>query len=94
MTEKEKDLELACCDYARSCGLAAVKLENNKNTGIPDRLFIGRGGKVLFVEFKRKDKGVASHEQLFWLKYLGDNGILCDDYDEFKVKIRKHFKID
>lgn len=93
MTNKqtEYELEQQCCDYARKKGIAAVKLEGQD--GIPDRLFIKRGGKCLFVEFKKPGGGIVSKEQKFWLKFLGENGMICNNFDDFveiinKLKIR------
>ncbi len=92
MKKDEYDLEQRCCDYARKNGIAAVKLEGQN--GIPDRLFISRGGKCLFIEFKKQDgSGIISKEQKFWLKFLGENGMICNNFDDFveiinKLKIR------
>jgi len=84
----EEQLEEKCCEYARSLGIVAVKLENVGMVGIPDRMFIGEGGKTLFVEFKSPNgKGVVSNEQKFWLKFLGGAGQVIDDIEEFKKLI-------
>jgi hypothetical protein len=56
--------------------------------GIPDRMFIGEGGKTLFVEFKSPNgKGVISPMQEYWLKFLGDAGHVIDDFEVFKKLI-------
>ena len=52
MKRDEYELEQRGCDYARSHGIAAVKLEGQE--GIPDRLFIGKGGKCLFVSLRSR----------------------------------------
>ena len=84
----EKQLEEKCCEYARQKGIVAVKLENVGMVGIPDRMFIGEGGKTLFVEFKSPNgKGVVSNEQKFWLEFLGDTGQVIDDFEVFKKLI-------
>ena len=49
MKKDERNLENRCCDYARSNGIVAVKLENNGNTGIPDRLFIKGGWGQVYL---------------------------------------------
>ena len=59
----EKQLENKCCDYARSKGIVAVKLEQVGMVGIPDRMFIKQGGDTIFIEFKRMKQGVLSNEQ-------------------------------
>ena len=89
MKQPERNLENRCCDYARSNGVVAVKLENNGNTGIPDRLFIKEGGKCIFVEFKTKI-GKPSKEQLFWKGFIGENSFICNDYDEFVTILNIH----
>ena len=90
MKRDEYELEQRCCDYARSHGIAAVKLEGQE--GIPDRLFIGKGGKCLFVEFKKPSGGVVSKEQKFWLEFLGESGMTCDNFDDFVEVIKEFFK--
>ena len=90
MKRDEYELEQRGCDYARSHGIAAVKLEGQE--GIPDRLFIGEGGKCLFVEFKKPSGGVVSKEQKFWLEFLGESGMTCDNFDDFVDIIKEFFK--
>ena len=90
MKRDEYELEQRGCDYARSHGIAAVKLEGQE--GIPDRLFIGKGGKCLFVEFKKPTGGIVSNEQKFWLEFLGENGIICNNFDDFANAIKEFFK--
>jgi hypothetical protein len=90
MKRDEYELEQRGCDYARSHGIAAVKLEGQE--GIPDRLFIGKGGKCMFVEFKKPSGGVVSKEQKFWLEFLGESGITCDNFDDFVEAIKEFFK--
>lgn len=88
----EHELEQQCCDYARRHGLAAVKLEGQN--GVPDRLFIGEGGKCLFVEFKKPvGGGVVSQEQKFWLDFLGESAIVCDNFSTFVEKIEEVFGV-
>jgi len=90
MKRDEYELEQRCCDYARSHGIAAVKLEGQE--GIPDRLFIGKGGKCLFVEFKKPSGGIISKEQKFWLEFLGESGMTCNNFDDFVEVIKEFFK--
>lgn len=91
MKHTERDLEKRCCLYARKHGLAAVKQENNGNVGIPDRMFVKRGGTVLFVEFKRPDGGGRlSVEQSFWLDYLSPRVYVIDSFEAF-VEVIEQF---
>jgi len=92
MKRDEYELEQRCCDYARSHGIAAVKLEKNGNRGIPDYMFIQEGGKCLFIEFKKPTGGILSKEQKFWLEFLGESGITCNNFDDFVELIKEFFK--
>ena len=92
MNHTEQQLENACCLFARSKGIAAVKLEKVK--GLPDRLFIQEGGRCLFVEFKRPDKkGVISPEQFQWAAYLADCHLFVDSYDDFVLQFTNYFNV-
>ena len=92
MKHTEQQLENDCCLFARSKGIAAVKLEKVK--GLPDRLFIQEGGRCLFVEFKRPDKkGVISQEQFHWAAYLADSHLFVDNYDDFVLHFRNYFSL-
>ena len=88
MNRSERKLEVECCNIARKFGLAAVKLEKNGNKGIPDYLFIKRGGRSLYVEFKKPGGGgVVSAEQQFWAVFLGDSHAFVDSVGEFEKVI-------
>ena len=49
---KESQLEKKLTAYAESLGLMAFKFVSPGKRGVPDRLFIRSGGKVLFLEIK------------------------------------------
>ncbi len=92
MKREERKLEVECCTIARTLGLAAVKLEKNGNRGIPDYLFIKRGGRSLYVEFKRPGGGgVVSAEQRFWADFLGDSHVFVDSLGGFTNVISEFF---
>jgi len=94
MKHTETELEKACCLIARQYGLAAVKIEKVGHVGIPDRLFVQQGGKILFVEFKRPDgKGLATREQRTWSEYLGEAHRFIDNAQEFYQCICEYFKL-
>lgn len=89
----EKQLEQECCSYARQNGLAAVKLEQTGNKGIPDVAIIGKGGTCLFVEFKNPNgRGVISAEQKFWAKYLGYSHVFISSFDAFCKIVDLYFR--
>jgi len=84
MKKTESELENKCCTYARSKGIASVKIEKCGHVGIPDRLFIKEGGECLFVEFKKTNgRGVISDAQNLWAKFLDNKHAFIDDYNDF-----------
>ena len=94
MKREERELEVECCNIARMLGLAAVKLEKNGNRGIPDYLFIKKGGRSLYVEFKRPGGGgVVSAEQRFWADFLGDSHVFVDSLGGFTNVIGEFFDV-
>ncbi len=50
----ERSIENAVCTYARGKGVEVVKLQGMGKRSLPDRMFLGRKGGVLFIEFKRE----------------------------------------
>lgn len=44
--QTERDLEVECQKLARAKGVAALKIEKNGNSGVPDTLFVASGGFV------------------------------------------------
>ena len=50
----ERDIEKAVCAYARSQGLDTYKFVSPSHMGVPDRMFVGPGEHVFFIEFKRE----------------------------------------
>ena len=94
MKKEERKLEVECCTIARTWGLAAVKLEKNGNRGIPDYLFIKKGGRSLYVEFKKPvGGGVVSAEQRFWADFLGGSHVFVDSVGGFTNVISGFFDV-
>jgi hypothetical protein len=50
----EKHIEAKVCDYARERGLLVYKFTSPARAAVPDRLFVLPGGRVFFIEFKRR----------------------------------------
>lgn len=69
----EKHIEAATVRALEKMGYICPKMYGTK--GIPDRLCIGPGGRVFFVEFK-DGYNVASPIQLAYHKKLRDRGIV------------------
>lgn len=53
---KETDIESEYVKYAKSLGCTALKLIILHRKGFPDRTTLCPGGRILFIEFKRKGK--------------------------------------
>lgn len=49
----EKEIERDVCKFAKSKGWLYYKFSSINNRGVPDRIFIAPGGRIIFVEFKR-----------------------------------------
>lgn len=50
----EKDIEKRVCDYAKSLGMLCYKFTSPSRRSVPDRLFVLPGGKVFWIEFKKR----------------------------------------
>jgi Holliday junction resolvase len=59
----EKDIERAVCTYAREHGFDAIKLASPAHAGLPDRMFMGPGRHVFFIEFKRSGMHMTPLQQ-------------------------------
>lgn len=76
----EISIEDAFVRYAKSKGCKALKLVFLVGRGFPDRTILCPGGKIFFIEFKRKGKKPTAH-QLKVKKMLTDLGFhysVCD----------------
>lgn len=64
---RERIVEKACCDYAKSKGCLVLKMDARRHIGIPDRLFVLPTGRVLWVEFKRPG---ATPTEIQWSRII------------------------
>jgi hypothetical protein len=82
----EKQVDQAIVAYAKKRGLLSIKLTMLGTmgfAGLPDRLFLGTGRLVFFIEMKRPG-GKMSELQKLWqgrLETLGFHVYECDDID-------------
>jgi hypothetical protein len=83
MPKLEKDIEKRFCEYAKAQGCYPIKFEDPARRGAPDRMVLCPGGKVFFVEFKRKGETLR-HEQAVYIKRLLDLGHDADIVDCFE----------
>lgn len=52
----ESEIEKKVCKHAKDKGWLVYKFVSPNNKGVPDRIFLGEGGKIIFVEFKAPNK--------------------------------------
>ena len=87
MTPLEKDIEKNLTAMVKHHGGLCLKWVCPGWAGVPDRIVLLPGGKVIFVELKRPKGGVISSRQKWWadrLKMLGfDHYYVYDDEGVF-----------
>ena len=71
---KERDIEVLLRDGVKQLGGKAYKWVSPGNAGVPDRIVILPGGKVIFVELKQENgrltrlqKGAAAGPSRKWV---------------------------
>jgi len=66
---RESDLEARLVRGVKSVGGQAYKFVSPGSVGVPDRLVVLPGGKIIFVELKA-DGGRLSQMQVYWIAQL------------------------
>lgn len=76
----EVDIETPFVDYCKKCGCLAIKLVILNKRGWPDRTTLCPGGRIFFIEFKRKNKSISSPQSKIrkTLERLGFKYYICD----------------
>lgn len=74
MTQLERDIERALVGMVKRHGGLCLKWVCPGWSGVPDRVVLLPGGRVLFVEVKRPKGGRLSELQKWWAKKLIDLG--------------------
>lgn len=77
MTTLEKEIEAKLRRTVESHGGLCLKWVCPGWSGVPDRIILLPGGRVLFVETKRPKGGRLSKLQRWWAKTLHDLGFYC-----------------
>lgn len=72
---REQSIEAYLRDRVRGAGGLCVKLNPASYVGIPDRLVVMPGGRVLFVEVKKPRGGVVGKAQIMWRQKILDLGV-------------------
>lgn len=74
MTKLEKDIERKLRKMVESHGGLCLKWVCPGWSGVPDRILLLPGGRVMFVETKRPEGGQVSKLQRWWIKKLTELG--------------------
>lgn len=74
MATKEASIEEYLKSSVDSLGGVCIKLSPVGLRGVPDRLVILSGPRVVFVELKRPKGGVISEHQKWWARRLSNLG--------------------
>ena len=70
MTERERDIERALVGMVKRHDGLCLKWACPGWSGVPDRIILLPGGRVLFAETKRPKGGKLSALQIWWRKTL------------------------
>jgi hypothetical protein len=77
----EKEVEKKCGDIAKRYGCLWLKWSSPSQRGVPDRILICPGGRVVFIEVKRPG-GKLTALQGSWLRKLNRQGVLARCVDD------------
>jgi hypothetical protein len=78
----ESQIERKVCKWAKEKGILSYKFVSPQNSGVPDRMFIGPSGHVVFIEFK-KPGGKLSALQIRTLDTMMRHRATVGVYDNF-----------
>jgi hypothetical protein len=87
MTKLEKEIEKALRDMIAKHGGKCLKWVCPGWSGVPDRIILLPGGRVLFAETKRPKGGQVSKMQVWWgeqLRLLGFWSVVIKDMEDVK----------
>ena len=87
----ESKIEGDCRDYAKEQGCFLLKLIPAFFVGIPDRMLIGPGKTIYFIEFKKFGKEPTKRQDFVHklLRDLGFSVYVIDNYENFKEILKK-----
>lgn len=77
MTELERDIERALVGMVKRHGGLCLKWVCPGWSGVPDRIILLPGGRVLFAETKRPKGGEVRKLQTWWHQTLKRLGFVC-----------------
>lgn len=77
MTQLERDIERALVGMVKRHGGLCLKWVCPGFAGVPDRIVLLPGGRIVFVEVKRPRGGRLSELQMWWHKTIRGLGFQC-----------------
>ena len=84
----ESRLEQRICEHVRRRGGRAFKFVSPGAPGVPDRLCILPGGRVIFIEVKRPGRqaglSVQQKKIIAWLRDRGCEVWVVNDFETFR----------
>tara|TARA_R110002020_G_scaffold472424_1_gene700421 strand:+ start:14589 stop:14870 length:282 start_codon:yes stop_codon:yes gene_type:complete len=88
----ESQLEGKLAKYAKSKGCLTYKFSSPANRGVPDRIFIGPTGKVLFMEIKAPGKEPTALQMMHINQIREHKGLATwtSDFENGKAQISFH----
>lgn len=77
---EERQVEKYLCDKVKGLGGLCIKLSPDWYTGIPDRMCLLPGGRIVFIETKAPGKRERPSQRVFGarLRALGFHFFVCD----------------
>lgn len=90
----ESDFEGKMCRYIKQVGGKAYKWVSPGTSGVPDRIVILPGGRIIFIEVKRPGLSdglrVRQRKVIGALRALGCTVWRISDMDELKARLREY----
>ena len=77
MTQLERDIERALVGMVKRQGGLCLKWVCPGWSGVPDRIILLPGGRIMFVELKRPKGGEVAKLQDWWSRKLRGLGFRC-----------------
>lgn len=68
---RESYVERRVCEYAKARGWITMKLSGPGDRGKPDRLFLSKGERVKFIEFKAPGRRPTALQQKVLREFAG-----------------------
>lgn len=95
MTKLEKEVEKNLCKMVKRHGGMCLKWVCPGWSGVPDRIILLPGGRVIFAETKRPKGGKMSRLQKWWLDKLTEMGFFsCVVWNDINIRTLELVIID